>query len=500
LSYRWFFLIFLLVYNASPSALAQFEFKLNKGLAAYLKKDYQGAIKPLEDALAENPQSATANHLLGLSLLRLNRYSESIKYLERAKSLDPNIKGIHLDLGTAYLGKGDLPRALSEFKEAVREAPESGIAYYNLGYTEFMLKDYKGAIDALGRASKLDPDLALQSHFYAGLSRYRLADYKNARADFELARRLGYRTDTGAAAQEYLDAILRLSKRYYGAVSSGIQYDTNVVLNPDGVNIVSNQKAARAVFSLNLGYKPYLTPDTQIGGDFTSYFSFNNDLQTYNVQNHRISLYGERKTSWGKTPLAFSLNFIYDLVLINGSPAHDLFSQSYSVIPTVSAEITSYTSTQFSYAFQYDNFKNFPERDAANNNFIIAQAFNLYNGRLYLRPGFNIAINSARDVQGKPNYDYVSPEFFIDAVALLPFGVMSYVSFYYYNQNYFNDSSNRVDNQFNVLVVVSKRLYKLLFLDLGYQHISNLSSNNIPPPNPYQYSRNIFSAALRVSF
>ncbi len=77
---------------------------------------------------------------------------------------------------------------------------------------------------------------------------------------------------------------------------------------------------------------------------------------------------------------------------------------------------------------------------------------------------------------------------------------MSYVNFYYYNQNYFNDSSNRVDNQFNVLVVVSKRLYKLLFLDLGYQYISNLSSNNIPPPNPYQYSRNIFSAALRVSF
>lgn len=500
MNYRWFSLVFLLGCAVSQPALAQFEFELNKGLAAYLKKDYSGAIKPLEDALAENPQSATANHLLGLSLLKLNKYSESIKYLEKAKSLDPNIKGIYLDLGTAYLGIGDHGQALNEFKEATREDPASGIAYYNLGYTEFMLKNYKEAIDAFDRSSKLDPDLALQSHFYAGLCRYRLADYKNARVDFGLARGLGAGTDTGAAAEEYLDAVSRLAKRYYGTVSSGIQYDTNVVLNPDGISIVSNQKAARAVYFLNLGYKPYLTPDTQIGGDYTSYFSFNNDLQTYNIQNHRINLYGQRNASLGKTPMAFSLNFIYDLVLINGSPAHDLFSQSFSVIPTVSAEITNYTSTQFSYDFQYDNFKNFPERDAVNNNFIIAQVFNLYNERLHLRPGFNIAINSARDVQGKPNYDYVSPEFFLDLIAFLPFGIRSFVNFYYYNQNYFNNSSNRVDNQFNVMVVVSKRLYKLLFLDLGYQYVSNQSSNNIPPPNPYQYSRNIFSAMLRVSF
>lgn len=500
MSYRWFSLIFLLLCVISHSALAQFEYKLNKGLAAYLKKDYQEAIKPLEDALAENPQSATANHLLGLSLLRLNRFGESTKYLEKAKSLDPNIKGIHLDLGTAYSGTGDLKRALGEFEEATREAPESGIAYYNLGYTQFKLRNYKEAIGALDRASKLDPDLSLQSRFYAGLSRYKLANYSEAKVDFEFVRKLGARTDTGSAAEEYLDTISRLAKRYYGTLSSGVQYDTNVVLNPDGVNIISNQKATRAIFFLNLGYKPYLTPNTVIGGDYAAYFSFNNNLKEFNIQNHRINLYGERKTSLSEMPLVFSLNYFYDLVLINGPPAHDLFSQSHSVSPRISVQWASYTSTEFSYEFRYDNFKDFPERDAVNNNFTIAQVFNLYNGRLSLRPGFNIAINSARDVQGRRNFDYVAPEFFLDAVAFLPFGVTPLVNFYYFRQDYYHDPFNRVDNQINIRFVVSKRLYKLLFLDLGYQHVSNLSSSDVPGPEPFKYSRNVFSATLSARF
>lgn len=497
--YRWFSMIFLLVYAISHAAPVQFEFKLNKGLAAYLKKDYEGAIKPLEDALAENPQSVTANHLLGLCLLRLNRYGESIKYLEKTKRLNPNTKGIHLDLGIAYLATGNLNQALSEFKEAINENPKSGIAYYNLGYTQFRLKNYKEAISAFDKASTLDPDLTLQSHFYAGLSRYRLADYSEAKVDFELARRLGARTDTGVAAQEYLDAISRLGKRYYGTVSSGVQYDTNVVLEPDKLEI-TNQKDVRGIFFLNLGYKPILKPDLIIGGDYTAYLSFHRDLDTFNIQNHRINLYGKKKTSLSGVPLDLSLNYIYDLVLINGSPAHDLFSQSHSVIPALSVEITNYTSTEFSYEFRYDNFKDFPERDAANNNFTIAQLFNLYNGRLSLRPGFNIAINSARDISGRRNFDYIAPEVFLDAIALLPFGFTSLINFYYFRQDYYHDPFNRVDNQINIRVVVSKRLYKLLFLDLGYQHITNLSSSDFPGPEPFKYSRSIFSATLSARF
>ncbi len=121
MSYKGFLLVLFLIFAASGHAFAQFELKLNKGLAAYLNKDYQGAVKFLEGALVENPQSPTANHILGLSLLRLNRYNESVTYLEKAKKLDPNIKGIDLDLGTAYLRVGNLKGALVEFERPFAE-------------------------------------------------------------------------------------------------------------------------------------------------------------------------------------------------------------------------------------------------------------------------------------------------------------------------------------------------------------------------------------------
>jgi len=501
LNYKCLSLFFFLIISTIPyPALAEFEVKLNKGIAAYLKKNYQGAVTILEEALKENPKSATANHIFGLSLLRLNRDSDAIRYLEKAKELDPSIKGIHLDLGTAYLRTGDIKRAQGEFKEAVRQEPESGIAYYDLGYTHFKLGNYNEAASDMDKASKLDPELATQARFYAGLSRYRITNYSEAKTDFQSVREIGQGTDFGVASQEYLDLIARLNKKYYGTVSAGVLYDSNVVLNPDGIEIISDQGDVSGIFYLKLGYKPYLKPDSVIGGEYSTYFSFHKDLKDFNVQNHHFNIYGEKTVYLDQKPVGFSLDYFYDIVLINGSPANDLFSQSHSVSPKVSIQWKNYTSTEFSYEFRYNNFENFPERDAANNNFTIAQAFRLRNGRLFLRPGVNIAINSAKDIEGRRNFDYFSPQVFLETLALLPFGLTVYTDTYYFREDYYNDPFDRVDNQITVRAVVSKKLYKMFSLDLSYQHISNLSHSDFPGPEPFEYSRNILSAAFSARF
>ncbi|KRT65348.1 MAG: hypothetical protein XU11_C0028G0001, partial [Candidatus Dadabacteria bacterium CSP1-2] len=43
MGYRWIFLVFIIICAISQPVLADFELNLNKGVAAYLKKDYQGA-------------------------------------------------------------------------------------------------------------------------------------------------------------------------------------------------------------------------------------------------------------------------------------------------------------------------------------------------------------------------------------------------------------------------------------------------------------------------
>lgn len=498
--YRLRFLIFLIVCAISQPVLADFELNLNKGLAAYLKKDYQSAVKFLEQAVAENPNSATANHILGLSLLKLKKYTESITYLEKARSLDPKIKRIYLDLGTAYLKIEDYNKAQVELMEAITQEPDSGLAYYYLGYAQYKLGNYKDATASFDKAYKLDPDLITRSRFYAGLSRYKMGNYEDAKKEFEFVGEFAAGTDTAIAALQYLDIIAGLTKRYYGGVSAGFQYDTNVAVEAEDVDIVSDKSAPRAVFFFNIGYNPYLKPDAVLGGNFSFYMNFNKDLEDFNIQDYRINLYGAKKTQLGGTPVSFFLDYFYDIVLIDGTPASHLFSQSNSVSPRAAFQWTPYTSTVISYEFRYDNFKDFPERDAANNNFTIAEVFSLYNGRFLLKPGFNFAVNSAKDVANTFNFDYVAPEGFLEALAYLPFEFTTFLEFHYYRQDYYNEPFGRVDNQIGVGVVVSKRLYKLLYLDLGYDHISNLSDTDFPGPNPFEYDRDIFSVTLTARF
>lgn len=493
-------MITFLIWAISYPVRADFEVNLNKGIAAYLRKDYTGAAKLLEEALKENPQSATANHVLGLSLLRLDKYDESVPYLEKAKELDPKLKGIHLDLGTAYLKLDEYSLALPEFEEAVRQEPESGLANYDLGYTQYKLGNYEEAITYLDKGSKLDPDLAVPAHFYAGISRYRLRNYEEAKNDFQLVGQFGAGTDTAGAALEYLDIIANLTKRYYGAASTGIQYDTNVALQPNGIPIVSDQSAWREVFFANLGFNPYLTKDTVLGGSYSGYLSFNNGLEEFNVQDHLINLYGRRKTSVGKTPVTLFLDYFYDITFLGGSPADNLFSQSQSVTPKAIFEWNTNTSTEFSYNLTYYDFKNFPERDAFNNNWTVAQLFSVYDGRILFRPGFNFALNSAKDIEGRRNFDYTAPQFFLEAIYYMPFDITTFITTNYFRQDYYNDPFDRVDNQIGVLVVVSKQVYKIFSIDFGYQHISNFSDSTFPGPEPFQYNQDVFSVTFNARF
>ncbi len=500
MGYRWIFLVFIIVCAISQSVLADFEFNLNKGLAAYLKKDYQSAVKFLELAVAEKPDSATANHILGVSLLKLKKYTESISYLEKARSLDPRIKRIYLDLGTAYLRIEDYNKAQIELMEAIRQEPDSGVAYYYLGYAQYKLGNHKDAAASFDKAYKLDPDLTLQSRFFAGLSHYKMGNYEKAKEEFRFVGEFGAGTDTAVAALQYLDIVAGLTKRYYGGVSAGFQYDTNVAVEADDIDIVSDKSAPRAVFFFNIGYNPYLKPDAVLGGNFSFYMNFNKDLEDFNVQDYRINLYGEKRTTLRGTPVSFFVDYFYDIVLIDGTPASHLFSQSHSVSPQAAFQWTPYTSTVISYEFVYNNFNDFPERDAVNNNFTVAEVFSIYDGRLLLKPGFNFEVNSAKQEPTTFDFDYVSPEGFLEAVAFLPFEITAFFEFNYYRQDYYHDDFNRVDNQFSVEVAVSKRLYKILYLDLGYVHISNPSDTDFPGPNPFEYDRDIFSVTLTARY
>lgn len=78
------------------------------------------AIAPLRKALASNPNWIGCLQNLGVALARCGRFDKAIKFLERARDLEPNSAGIRLSLGNSYLRVHRPSSARGELQEALR--------------------------------------------------------------------------------------------------------------------------------------------------------------------------------------------------------------------------------------------------------------------------------------------------------------------------------------------------------------------------------------------
>jgi len=265
--------IFLLFIVNSSSTHAVFEVQLNKGIALYHEQNYVEAINILTTLVNQHPNNPLVNHILGLAYFEIQDFNSAINYLENAKKLDPNLENINLDLGVAYFKADKLHNALKEFKQEASKSPDtSSLVYYYLGYTNFLLGQHKEAIINFENVSKADDEIALPSYYYSALSKYRQSDFNKAKADFESVIKLNESDKLASSSREYIDLINSFSNKYYGTLSVGYQYDTNVGLEPEDIDFVSGKSDSSLIYFLNLGYKPYQTSDSVIGIDYSTFF------------------------------------------------------------------------------------------------------------------------------------------------------------------------------------------------------------------------------------
>ena len=94
--------------------------------------NYTAALKTLQAAAAQNPNSAEVQYWLGRCYYELRDYDNAIVAAEKSVELDPKNSLNHQWLGTIYGGKADRDRSFSdarkvkkEFEEAVRLDPSN---------------------------------------------------------------------------------------------------------------------------------------------------------------------------------------------------------------------------------------------------------------------------------------------------------------------------------------------------------------------------------------
>jgi len=87
--------------------------------------NWKAAIKKLHESIAEDPNNADANNLLGYSYRKTKDYDNAFKYYRAALALDPDHADAHEYIGEAYLETGDLPKA-EEHLAALQQICPSG--------------------------------------------------------------------------------------------------------------------------------------------------------------------------------------------------------------------------------------------------------------------------------------------------------------------------------------------------------------------------------------
>jgi DNA-binding winged helix-turn-helix (wHTH) protein/TolB-like protein len=114
------------------------------------------AVPPLRDALQINPNHAAAHWELGYAYRFAGMLHESVAECERAREIDPLVRGNGAVLNTyLYLGEYD------KFLQSLPDVSDSLIVFYR-GFGEFYQKNWEQAARDLDRAYELKPTLYAQ--------------------------------------------------------------------------------------------------------------------------------------------------------------------------------------------------------------------------------------------------------------------------------------------------------------------------------------------------
>ncbi len=147
----------------TQTALATVEFNYNW--------NWKNAETGFRRALALNPNYATAHQRYSLYLIAMNRQSESVAEMERARSLDPLSVSVNFSLGWRLYMARQYERAVAQLTNTVEMDPAFLLPHIVLGECYEQQGDFPKAIAVLQQAALLSrhsaPVLGALGHAYA---------------------------------------------------------------------------------------------------------------------------------------------------------------------------------------------------------------------------------------------------------------------------------------------------------------------------------------------
>ena len=178
------------------------------GLAYFYKKRFDLAEQSYLKAIELKPDYSEARNNLGVNYLEMQRWDAAITQFTvvLADLLFVDQDNARINLGLAYLGKGDYQQAYGTLRQAVAANPRSidarvglGRVYFSMGKSDLAVEEFRKAIE-LNRNSQ-------NAHYYLALAYLKGKDYVAAAEAFREAIRIAPDSEKGRLAHEYLDSM-----------------------------------------------------------------------------------------------------------------------------------------------------------------------------------------------------------------------------------------------------------------------------------------------------
>lgn len=133
---------------------------LQSALGAHQRGDLAAAIEGYRKVLAQNPDHADAQALLGVALSAMGQHDEALALLSRALETDPSAALFKLHYGNALMEAGRLEESAAIFREGLAQAPGRAEFPYNLANVLRQMGQWEEAGELYEKAVSLAPSHA----------------------------------------------------------------------------------------------------------------------------------------------------------------------------------------------------------------------------------------------------------------------------------------------------------------------------------------------------
>jgi len=190
--------------------------QVQAGTLLLMRGRFEDAKTRARMALAKDPKNVQAALLMGNAMAGLKDFEGAIKELEEAAQLDPGAAGAYTSLGMIHLQQGSRPEAEAAFRHAVEIAPNNATAHLALAQYLLGTGALKNAEAELLKAHEVDQKNPLAIR---GLAAFYTATNRPADSEKYLKLLVANDTSVGRASTLTLAEFYIASRRYDEAVA-----------------------------------------------------------------------------------------------------------------------------------------------------------------------------------------------------------------------------------------------------------------------------------------